>query len=236
MALSRYRHFWSSELASAGIARNLWGHSDPDDFHDIQLDLANGANLAGILKAYEPPRFMREVRQVATGKYLNERILGRLDPEATNFTIVMPSEYERMYGYNADYEFEIVEELHDNENGDLMTLTDVAVGTLFDRESTRYEQGSADRDWTYRFILKTFKRTLALPASREHLPAITTGPADQRRDAVPTYPATISNTEIVLIDVNVPNGTFNFAPAMPGGTGRSMFGKNLGLPTPVATT
>ena len=149
---------------------------------------------------------MREVRQVATGKYLNERILGRLDPEMTNFSIVMPSEFESMYGYNADYQFEVEEELHDVGNGEIMLLTDEVVGTLFDRESTRYEHGSSDRDWTFRFILKTFKRTLKMKEAS----------------------AQENNTVVELINVNIAAGTFNF---LGSGTAteanRSMFGKNL---------
>ena len=155
MALTRYRHFWSSYLEAAPV---LKAHA---------TDLGSGAadsliqdvDLTGVIKSYSPPRFVREVRQVETGKYLNERILGRLQPEETNFSIVLPSDFESLYAYNQDYVFEIIEELHSNAAAVVRRVTDLVTGTLFDREWSDYMQNAQDRDITLRFILKTYTRT-----------------------------------------------------------------------------
>ena len=117
-------------------------------------------DLTGVLKSYSPPRFVRSIRQVETGKHMNERILGRLQPEETNFSVVLASDFEALYAYNQDYQFEIVEELHSNASGaGIRYVIDLATGTLFDREWSAYTQNDQDRDITLRFILKAYTRT-----------------------------------------------------------------------------
>ena len=152
MALTRYRHFWQSKLELAPVhgagSGDLGGSGEVSD-----------VDITGILKSYSPPRIVREVRQVETGKYLNERILGRLMPEETNFSITMPSDFEVFYAYNHDYQFEIVEELHSNVAGvAIRYVIDEVRGTLFDREWTDFTQAGGDRDVTLHFILKNYVR------------------------------------------------------------------------------
>ena len=157
MALGRYRHFWSSKIERAPV-RSIGG----TDLMPSSGDIINDVDITGVLKSYSPPRFVREVRQVETGKHLNERILGRLDPEATNFSIVLPSDFESLYAYNQDYQFEITEELHSNAAGvGIRYAIDLVEGTLFDREWSDFMQNAQDRDITLRFILKSYTRTLS---------------------------------------------------------------------------
>ena len=153
MALRRYRHFWGSSLQAAAVATAL------DMNGDSVGDLAPGANLVGVVKSYKPPEFHRFVRQIETGFVMNERILGRLDPDATNFSIAMASDFEIFYGYNHDYRFQIVEELHNNNNGNLRYAVDVVTGTLFRREWSDFAQNGQDRDVTLHFLLKQYKRS-----------------------------------------------------------------------------
>lgn len=223
MAIRRYRHFWTASLFNAAIPELHPRGTATDDPVMItpgsyQHDLAHGthatADLSSILKNYEPPRFMREVREVATGKVVNERILGRLDAPATNFSITLPSEFERMYGYNADYNFIIVEELHDNQGGIPMNLRDNVIGTMFDRESSMYEHGSADRDWTIRFILKKFTRTLDYPRVGVHEVTAIRGL---------TAPDTQS-INLIDADMTTPNPTITFHKNL------DMFGRNRAIP------
>ena len=170
MALGRYRHFWSSKVEGAPVLST--GGSDlgtppaptaDDPSPSVPLNQTiTDVDITGVLKSYSPPRFVREVRQVETGKHMNERILGRLDPEATNFSIVLPSDFESMYAYNQDYQFEIIEELHSNAAGvGIRYATDLVTGTLFDREWADFMQNAQDRDITLRFILKEYTRTLS---------------------------------------------------------------------------
>ena len=154
MAITRYRHFWSSKLEFAPIG----GSSANGDLADPGAGISD-FNMTGILKSYSPPRIVREVRQIETGKYLNERILGRLLPEETNFSIVMPSDFEAFYVYNGDYQFEIIEELHGNQERLIRYVVDEVQGTLFDREWSDFMQNGQDRDITLHFILKKYTRT-----------------------------------------------------------------------------
>ena len=160
MALRRYRHFWSSKLIGSAVD-GAGSAATGAEFTD-RGDLAGGdvdSDLTSIIKAYNPPEFAREVRQVETGKVMNERILGRLDPEATNFSITMPSDFEVFYGYNHDYQFEIEEELHDNDGSEIRLVEDVVEGTLFRREWSDFMHNGQDRDVTLHFILKKYSRT-----------------------------------------------------------------------------
>ena len=226
MAIRRYRHFWTARLHGAAVdeinprtANNPPTVTPGSYQHDIAAgQFGTDADLSSIIKNYEPPRFMREVREIATGKVVNERILGRMDAPATNFSITLPSEFERMYGYNADYNFIIEEELHDNEGGIPMLLRDDVTGTLFDRESSVYEHGSADRDWTIRFILKKFKRTLEYPGnsnsqSRFGITSATNFPM-----------ATMDSINLIDADMTTPNPTVNFHANL------DMFGRNRAIP------
>ena len=154
MALNRYRHFWSSRLE-----RTAMRSAGPGDISGGAADSEiTDVDMVGVLKSYSPPRIVREVRQVETGKYLNERILGRLQPEETNFSITIPSDFEIFYGYNHDYWFEIAEELHNNNNANVRFAVDDVVGTLFDRDWTDFSQAGSDRDLTLHFILKRYTR------------------------------------------------------------------------------
>ena len=210
MALTRYRHFWTSRLIGAGIPeRQVTRATTNDQGETVQSvvtaeALVNNADLSGILKNYTPPRFLRALREVEVGKYMNERILGRLSAPDMNFSIVIPSDYERLYGYNVDYSLEVVEELHNNTGASLRFVTDEITGTLFDRQSGMYNRAQQDRDWTLIFITKTFKR-------------IFSDDADGNVNA------------IVVIDVNVQNGTFNqYGPVTTEGTRlRNMMDTNL---------
>ena len=155
MALTRYRHFWSSKLEAAPVRK---AHATDLGNAEMVNSLIQDVDITGVLKSYSPPRFVREVRQVETGKYLNERILGRLQPEETNFSIVLPSDFESLYAYNQDYQFEIVEELHSNAAAGIRTVIDLVTGTMFDREWADFMQNAQDRDVTLRFILKEYTR------------------------------------------------------------------------------
>ena len=165
MAISRYRHFWSSKLEFAPtgtVAGGATNETRDANTGAVTRGKANAAvtlDLTGILKSYSPPRIVREVRQIETGKYLNERILGRLQPEETNFSLTIPSDFEEFYVYNGDYQFEILEELHGNNNPRIRYVVDEVKGTLFDREWTDFMQNAQDRDITMHFILKTYTRT-----------------------------------------------------------------------------
>ena len=171
MALTRYRHFWSSRLMAAPVLSTggsdlgipaaptiVPGQPTPPAASQAGQPIS-GVDITGILKSYKPPRFVRAVRQVEVGKYLNERILGRLQPDETNFSIVTASDYESLYAYNQDYEFEIVEELHSNNGNAIRLVVDLATGTLFDREVSAYQQNGQDRDTTMRFLLKAYTRS-----------------------------------------------------------------------------
>ena len=167
MAISRYRHFWSSKLEFAPtgtVAGGATNETRNTATGAVTRGTANAAvtlDLTGILKSYSPPRIVREVRQIETGKYLNERILGRLQPEETNFSLTIPSDFEEFYVYNGDYQFEILEELHGNNNPRIRYVVDEVKGTLFDREWTDFMQNGQDRDVTLHFILKNYTRTFA---------------------------------------------------------------------------
>ena len=220
MAIRRYRHFWGARLVAANIDQtNTAGVIQPVGAGLYQQDLATSTeafDLASIIKNYEPPRFMREVREVATGKVVNERILGRMDAPATNFSITLPSEFERLYGYNTDYRFEITEELHDNAGGRLMLLTDLVEGFLFDRESSMYEHGSADRDWTLRFILKKFTRTMKYPQMGD----------DDNQGTVISSVTNIPNASLTLLDVDMTLAN----PTVKYHAQYDMFGRNRAIP------
>ena len=168
MALTRYRHFWSSKLELAPVQSAGFGDLGTNRAQLSEKNTLSDVDITGVLKAYSPPRIVREVRQVETGKYLNERILGRLQPEETNFSITMPADFEVFYAYNSDYQFEIVEELHTNvsETGyGIRYVIDEVRGTLFDREWTDFMQNGQDRDVTLHFILKTYKRMFSQTAT-----------------------------------------------------------------------
>ena len=152
MALRRYRHFWGSTLEDAALAPAV-----DQDGNSIG-DLENGDDLTSIIKAYNPPEFARSVRQVPVGKVMNERILGRLDAEATNFSITMSSDFERLYGYNHDYRFRIVEEMHSNDSPNVRYATDLVTGTMFRREWASFQHNDQDRDVTMHFLLRKYTR------------------------------------------------------------------------------
>ena len=189
MALTRYRHFWSAKILAAPVLSTggtdlgnpvtppvVPGEPPPEPAVPVGQPIQD-VDITGILKSYSPPRFVRQIRQVETGKYLNERILGRLQPEETNFSIVMASDFEALYAYNQDYVFEIIEELHSNQGGGVRYVADVATGTLFDREWAAYAQNGQDRDITLRFILKAYSRSFmnmtTLPPTPQGDPALT---------------------------------------------------------------
>ena len=163
MALRRYRHFWGSSLeaSAVGTARTVGDPMVAGSAGQSVGDLEVGDDLTSIIKAYNPPEFARSVRQVEVGKVMNERILGRLDPEATNFSVVMTSDFELFYGYNHDYRFRIVEELHNNHNATIRYATDVVTGTLFRREWGDYRHNDQDRDVTLHFLLRAYQRTFS---------------------------------------------------------------------------
>ena len=165
MALRRYRHFWSSALVSSAVdpygdrAGADGDFTERGDLYVATSGTVDAADLTSIIKAYNPPEFAREVRQVQTGKVMNERILGRLDPEATNFSVTLPSDFEIFYGYNQDYRFEIEEELHANDAANVRLVEDIVEGTMFRREWSDYMHNGQDRDVTLHFILKSYTRT-----------------------------------------------------------------------------
>ena len=223
MAIRRYRHFWTSQLNRAAIpttnpSATQAGTIAPASAGLFQTDIADDTDLSSIIKNYEPPQFLREVREVATGKVVNERILGRLDAPATNFSITLPSEFERFYGYNTDYEFRIDEELHDNQGGRVLIIRDLVWGTMFARESTMYEHGTSDRDWTLRFILRKFTRNL-------HYPVVST------MAGITTVTNIAEGAYITLIDADFTGAS----PNIKYHDDVDMFGRNQALGTRAAT-
>ena len=225
MALKRYRHFWGSSLQAAAPATAVAMNGDSLG------DLSDGADLVSIIKSYNPPEFHRFVRQVETGYVMNERILGRLDPEATNFSIAMSSDFEIFYGYNHDYRFQIVEELHNNNNANVRYAIDTVTGTLFRREWGDYMQNGQDRDVTLHFLLKQYKRMFSRDArgmDGQWLVLDIDVPAGKFLHAgrATTFDPMTNEREIAnfTIDASYPVNSPTF------------FGPNVGFPPPATTT
>ena len=152
MALTRYNHFWHMGASQIPVA----GAGDGD------VVIGSGApfafDMAQIIKTYSPPRFLRELREVEVGKYVNEQILGRLNAAEMNYSITMPSDFEAFYAWNHDYKFKAIRDLHNRRATAIRYRTDIIEGTLFDREEGDYMHNNQDQDITLHFVLKTYER------------------------------------------------------------------------------
>ena len=96
MATTKYRSFWDITLDTGG------GADVPDD----TLLTPDTTNFA-------PPDVVREVVSIGSGKYANERILGRLNDMVCSVTIT--SNFHQLSLIGHDYEFDVEEEVVSND-------------------------------------------------------------------------------------------------------------------------
>ena len=152
MALTRYNHFWGFGATQIPVA----GAGDGDIAIGTAAPYA--FDMRNIVKAYSPPRFIRELREVEVGQYVNEQILGRLNAAEMNFSLTMPADFEALYAFNHDYKWKAIRQLHNRTATAIRYRTDIIEGTLFDREEGDYMHNGQDQDITLHLVLKTYER------------------------------------------------------------------------------
>ena len=115
MPVNKYRSFWDITLDAGGGA-----------------DVPNDTLLTPDTTNFTPPDVVREVVSIGSGKYANERVLGRLADMVCSVTIA--SNFHQLSLIGNDYEFDVEEELVSNdpeEDGDVVTYS--VVGRLQSR-------------------------------------------------------------------------------------------------------
>ena len=115
MATTKYRSFWDITLDTGG-----------------GTDVADDTILTPDTTNFAPPDVVREVVSIGSGKYANERILGRLNDMVCSVTIT--SNFHQLSLIGHDYEFDVEEQLISNDpmvTGDMVTYS--VVGRLQSR-------------------------------------------------------------------------------------------------------
>ena len=129
MAIAKYRSYWDIYLDNGGGS-------------DVPNDTLITPNTSG----FTPPDVVREIITLQSGKYANERILGRL--QDMTCTVMLTSNYHQLSQIGKDYEFDVEEELIDNEGGEAKMVTYSVVGKLQSRSLGQSSHDNSPRPIT----------------------------------------------------------------------------------------
>lgn len=138
MAVKNYRSFWDIELDSGGSGADVSDPMTPDTL------------------SFTPPDVAREVVSIASGKYANERVLGRLNDMTC--TITLASNFHQLGQIGEDYEFDVEETLVTNatDQPTAPTVTYSVVGRLQSRSPGTMSQDNTPRPITLVFIVLAY--------------------------------------------------------------------------------
>ena len=138
MPVNKYRSFWDITLDTGG------GTDVPDDTL-LSPDTTN----------FTPPDVVREVVSIGSGKYANERILGRLNDMVCS--IAISSNYHQLGLIGNDYEFDVEEKLVSNDPaGAESDVTYSVVGRLQSRVAGPMNHDNTPRSTVLTFIILAY--------------------------------------------------------------------------------